>query len=102
MSSVIERSESAGDGVLLDYRERRAMEALERAAVKQQHQAEQSSASNSADLRIRAWERVHQLRMPSTPLHPVLQVIAVATQLSIAEVRYEQQLRSARRTSTQF
>ncbi len=106
MSSVItsasvehQRSGSAEDAVLLDYRERRALEALERAAVKRQDQAEQSSALNSADMRIRAWEKVHQLRMPSGPLHPVLQVIAAATQLSLAEVLHEQQLRTARRAS---
>jgi hypothetical protein len=93
------RPRSVGDEVLLDYRERRALEALEREAVKRQDCAEQCSVENSADRRIRAWEKVHQLRMPSTPLHPVLQVIAAATQLSLAEVMNEQQLRIARGTS---
>jgi hypothetical protein len=37
--------------------------------------------------------------MPSAPLHPVLQVIAAATQLSLADVQDEQQLRTARRAS---
>jgi len=50
-------------------------------------------------MRIRAWEKVHQLRMPSTPLHPVLEVIAAATQLSLADVQEEQQRRMARRAS---
>jgi hypothetical protein len=106
MSSLItstphdrERSGPAGDQLLLDYRERRVLEALEREALKRQEQAEQSAAQNSADARIRAWEKVHQLRMPSTPLHPVLEVIAAATQLSLAEVRDEQQMRIARRAS---
>lgn len=100
MSSVItsasierQRSWSAEDEVLLSYRERRALEALERAAAKRQDHAEQCSARNSAEMRIRAWEKVHQLRMPSTALHPILQVIAAATQLSMDEVRYEQQRR---------
>lgn len=106
MSSVItsirpERrtSGSAEDALLLDYRERRALEALEREALKRQDCAEQVSAQNSAGTRIRAWEKVHQLRMPSAPLHPILQVIAAATQLSLAEVQDEQQLRTARRAS---
>src|SRR3954447_20110433 len=106
MSSVINsvshehpRSGFAADEVLLDYRERRALEVLERAAVKRQDHAEQCSAQNSADMRIRAWEKVHQLRMPSTPLHPVLEVIAAATQLSLADVQEEQQRRMARRAS---
>lgn len=104
MNSVItsasvkhQRSGSAVDNALLDYRERRALEALERAALKRHDQAEQCSPQNSADIRIRAWEKLQQLRMPSTPLHPVLQVIAAATQLSLAEVQHEQQLRNARR-----
>jgi len=106
MSSVINsisrdhpRSGSAADEILLDYRERRALEVLERAAVKRQDHAELCSAQNSADMRIRAWEKVHQLRMPSTPLHPVLEVIAAATQLSLADVQEEQQRRMARRAS---
>jgi hypothetical protein len=94
-----ERSGAAGDQLLLDYRERRVLEALERDALKRQEQAEQSAAQNSADMRIRAWEKVHQLRMPSAPLHPVLEVIAAATQLSLAEVRDEQRMRIARRAS---
>ena len=82
-----------------DYRERRAIEALERAEVKRVNLAEQHAPLNSADDRIRAWERVHQLRMPSDPLHPALDAIAAATQLTLADVRNEQRLRSARRTS---
>lgn len=106
MSSVIHspprehlRSGFEAHELLLDYRERRALEELERAAVKRQEHAELCSTLNSADMRIRAWEKVHQLRMPFTPLHPVLQVIAAATQLSLAEVQDEQQRRIARRAS---
>jgi hypothetical protein len=109
MSSVItwplpkaERPSSAGDEVLLDYRQRLALETREREALKRHDDAEQRSVENSADARIRAWEKVHQLRMPSTPLHPVLLVIAAATQLSLDEVLYEQQLRTARRASAEF
>ncbi len=94
-----QRSGSAEDAILLDYRERRALEALEQAEVKRQVHAEQCSPQNSADMRIRAWEKVHQLRMPSTPFHPVLAIIAAATQLSLAELRHEQQQRTAYRAS---
>jgi hypothetical protein len=91
----------AEDDALLDYRERRALQTLEREAVKRHDHAEQYADRNSADMRIRAWEKLHQLRMPSTPLHPVLQVIAAATQLPLAEVQGEQQLRAARRASAE-
>jgi hypothetical protein len=59
----------------------------------------QCSPSSSADLRIRAWENVHRLTMPSNPNHPVLIAIATATQLTLVDVQNEQRLRSARRAS---
>ena len=93
------QSGTAGNEILSDYRERTALEALERAELRRVNLAEQHASLNSADLRIRAWERVHQLRMPSEPLHPALEAIAAATQLTLADVRNEQRLRSARRTS---
>ena len=99
MSPPERRPSGPSADLLLDYRERRELEALEREAVKRQEHAEQSAAQNSADTRIRAWERLHQLRMPSIPLHPVLEVIAAATQLSLAEVHDEQRIRAARRAS---
>jgi hypothetical protein len=94
-----ERSGSAGHEMLSDYRERRALEALERAEVRRVNLAEQYASLNSADLRIRAWERVHQLCMPSDPLHPALEAIAATTQLTLADVQNEQRRRSERRTS---
>jgi hypothetical protein len=90
---------TAGDERLLDYRQRRAVEERERVDLKRADVAEQCSPLNSADLRIRAWEKVHQLRMPSDPEHPALDAIAVATQLTLADVQNEQRLRSTRRAS---
>jgi hypothetical protein len=94
------RDRVAGDDLLSDYRERRALEESERAEKKRLASAEQYSALNSADLRIRAWEKVHQLRMPSDPSHPALAAIATATQLTLEDIRNEQRLRVARRAST--
>ena len=94
-----ERFSSHDDRLLSDYRERQALELSERAERRRADSAEQSSLLNSADLRIRAWEKVHQLRMPSDPLHPALAAIATATQLTLEDVQNEQRLRSARRAS---
>jgi hypothetical protein len=85
--------------ILSDYRQRRAVEELERAELKRADVAEQHSALNSVDVRIRAWEKVHGLRMPSDPRHPALQAIAAATQLALADILNEQGLRSAQRAS---
>ena len=82
--------------ILSDYRQRRALEEHERAELKRVNVAEQYSGVNTVDVRIRAWERVHGLRMPSDPKHPVLQAIAAATQLALADVLNEQGLRCAR------
>jgi hypothetical protein len=95
------RERVAGDELLCDYRERRALEESARTEQKRADSAEQSSALNSADLRIRAWEKVHQLRMPSDPSHPALAAIATATQLTLEDIRNEQQQRSARRASAE-
>lgn len=91
-----EYAPSAGNEALGSYRERRAFEELERAELRRTTLEQQYAAINSADLRIRAWERAHQLRMPVDPLHPVLEAIAAATRLTLTEVREEQRLRSAR------
>ena len=43
------------------------------------------------------WEKLHGLRLPSDTSHPILDVIAVGTRLSLDEVRDEQRARLARR-----
>lgn len=90
---------STGADVVSDYRRRRALEESERAELKRMDLETQCSPLNSADLRIRAWEKLHRLSIPSDPDHPVLAAIAAATQLTLSEVRHEQRLRSARRAS---
>ena len=84
----------------MDYRQRLALEEYERAERKRLEVAEQRSSLHAPDARIRAWEKVHGLRMPSTPGHPVLTVIATATELSLAEVEDEQRARSARQAKS--
>jgi hypothetical protein len=90
---------TSGDELLFDYRQRRALEEQERADLKVADQAQQCSALNSAASRIRAWEKVHHLCMPSDPQHLVLGAIAVATQLTLGDIQNEQRLRSAQRAS---
>ena len=96
-STNYEPASSAGNEALSRHRERRAVEEFEREERRRANMAEVCASVNSADLRIRAWERAHQLRMPVDPLHPVLDAIAAATRLTLADVREEQRLRSARR-----
>jgi len=76
--------------------ERLAHEENERAEKRRSELAEQRSDLNPPEVRIRTWERIHALRLPSDPEHPIVDVIAVSTRLTIEEVRREQQLRAAR------
>jgi hypothetical protein len=73
-----------------------AQEAEKRLELRRLALAEQSSAENPPDVRVRAWEKVHALRLPSDARHPVLQVIAHGTGLTLEQVREEQQARAAR------
>ena len=76
--------------------ERLAREEYERTEKRRQELAEQRSDLNPPDVRIRTWERIHALRLPSDPAHPILEVIAISTRLTVEEVREEQRTRAAR------
>ncbi len=70
------------------------MDAEERLHQRQHALAEQSSVVNPPDVRIRAWEKVHALRMPGDAAHPILDVIAHGTGLTLEQVREEQRVRA--------
>jgi hypothetical protein len=85
--------------VVTTYAERVAIEALERAERRRIDRAEQASMHNAPDVRIRAWEKLHGLRLPLAVDHPVLDQVAAATGLTLAQVQEEQAARLARRQS---
>lgn len=70
-------------------------EEWERAERRRKELAEQRSQANPPDVRIRTWERLHGLRLPSDPAHPILDLIAVSTRLTLAQVQEEQTARAA-------
>jgi hypothetical protein len=53
----------------------------------------QTSSARSAEERIRIWERRHALRLPRSPRHPLVSIIATHTHLTVHAVRNEQQRR---------
>lgn len=76
--------------------ERRAAFTLaeqERESVRQGQLAEQSSLMHDAEERIRIWERLHMVKLPSKPEHELVYVIAFQTRLTVQEVQQEQQRR---------
>ncbi len=82
--------------IISSHAERLALDAEERLHQRKLALAEQSSAANPPDVRIRAWEKVHALRMPGGLTHPVLRVIAHSTGLTLEQIHEEQRARAAR------
>jgi hypothetical protein len=78
------------------FRGRWELEEEERAQQRQVELAVQRSELNPPDVRIRAWEKLHGLRLPAAATHPILIVIAVATRLTLAEIQAEQRARASR------
>lgn len=82
--------------LLSDHRERLAIEEEERVKQRTLQIEELRSEFNSAQVRIRAWEKMHGLSLPANPTHPVLDVITSATGIPLATLREEQQARRTR------
>jgi hypothetical protein len=77
-----------------DYRARIARRQAEAAEIRQRELIEQTSTINPPDLRIRIWERLHEITMPRDTSHRLLRVIAAQTGLTMAEVQAEQHNRA--------
>lgn len=91
----------ADDKVMRDYRQRLADEQFERAELKRKDVADQRSELNDAKARIQAWEKVHALRLPTSPTHPMLRVIAATTELALQDILDEQRKRSGQTPAAQ-
>lgn len=79
---------------ILDHRahlERIQLEAAERRA---RALIDQRSAENSPEVRVRLWEKLHQVRLPKSPDHAVLPQVAQQTALQLAEVLEVQRQRA--------
>jgi hypothetical protein len=81
--------------IIADHRARIAIEERARTERRRMLLADQASSLHSAAERIRMWEKIHGLRLPSNPSHPILDVVAVATRLTLSEVQQEQRARAA-------
>lgn len=74
-----------------------AAEAGANAARRRVELEELSSDLMSPEQRIRAWEKVHGLRLPRDPNHRILAAIALKTRLTLEEVQAVQHDFAARR-----
>jgi len=78
---------------IVEQRARVAHELAEREEHRQADLAELSSVRNAPGERVRIWERMHGLPLPRDPRHNLLDVIASATHLELAQIQEEQRLR---------
>ena len=86
--------------LLADHRERLALEEEERERKRTNQFEELRSEVNSVSIRIRAWEKMHGLRLPSDAAHPILRVIASTTGISLECLMEEQQARRVRQVTS--
>ncbi len=84
----------SGPGGIADRRLQIERAEQERVAERQHQIALQSSPLSTPDERIRLWEKLHALRLPSSATHKLLHVIAQQTSLSVQQVLEEQQRRA--------
>lgn len=79
---------------VLDHRARR--EQLEEEAARRRERAlvDQRSPDNPAQVRVRIWEQLHQVRLPRDPRHAILPKVAEQTGLTLADVLEVQRLRA--------
>ncbi len=96
MNEKLSASRNAVD-VMRTHAERLALDAEERQHQRLHALAEQTSVANPPNVRIRAWEKAHGLRMPGDAAHLVLDVIAHGTGLTLEQIREEQRARAAAR-----
>ncbi len=83
--------------LLRSHSEMLAAEAAARAAKRNVELEELRSELKSPEQRVRAWERVHALRLPLDSNHPILDAIAIATRLTMEQVLAVQRSDAAQR-----
>lgn len=80
-----------------EYRRKVQQAQAERLATRRGEIEAQTSPMKEPQERIEIWERLHGLRLPEAPEHPLLKVIARHTHLALGEVQEEQRRRAAPR-----
>lgn len=81
---------------LQKHAEELTAERFEKAEKRKLAVAELKSELYSPAERIRAWEKLHDLRLPLGSDHLVLAFVARSTGLTLAQIRDEQKIRSER------
>jgi hypothetical protein len=96
----VPESRTSSAELIRTHRAQIALEAEQRELAKRAQLEELSSMAHSPEVRIRLWEKLHALRLPLDPEHPVLHFVAMSTSLTVAQVQEEQLARKARSVAT--
>ena len=76
-----------------DPRVRRAEIEFEARERRRQELEQQVAVHRTPEQRIQIWERLHELKLPKKPNHPLIRIIALDTELTIEDIRDEQRRR---------
>lgn len=79
---------------IFDHRTRLEREQLQAAERRERALIDQRSPEHSPEMRVRTWEKLHQLRLPRSPEHAILRQVARQTELKLSEVLEVQRLRA--------
>jgi hypothetical protein len=77
-----------------DHRARLERARLEAAERRDQAQLDQRSPHHTPEMRVRSWERLHQVRLPRDPAHPILRYVVEQTNMTLDEVLEVQRQRT--------
>jgi hypothetical protein len=72
--------------MMLDHRARAERARLDAEKQRQRSITDQRDAANTPEVRIRIWERLHQVRLPKSPAHAILEKVARDTGLGLTAV----------------
>ncbi len=95
----IQASPKHAADLIVDTRRRIALEQAEAVERRQGELAEQTAMRNTPETRIRVWERLHGLVLPVKADHPLLEVVARNTDLTMEQIHEEQRQRSDAKTA---
>jgi hypothetical protein len=90
---------STSGSLMGEHRDRVLQEQAEAAQRRQRDLSEQTSMQHPAETRIRIWEQLHQMDLPRDPVHSLIKVIAMQTDLSVEQIGHEQQRRARLRAA---
>jgi hypothetical protein len=79
---------------IIDHRARLERIQFEAAERRERALIDQRSPDNTPEMRIRVWERLHQVRLPKDPTHAILPQVAQQTALNLSEILEVQRLRA--------